>query len=230
MTKSEIRCIHRHTIDEHPSCFAKGLIKLPDDLTDRQWERITGIPWYQFPGYRIGYFDIEVDNLKADFGTVLSWAIKEKGGGTAYDVITREDIFENPASPDERITKSFVEEMYKYQIIVGYYSTKMDLPYMRTKALRYRLDFPSYGDVYHWDIYYTVRNKLQLSRNSLDNACDYLGIEGKTPLDKNIWRVAKYGDPDALKEVLIHNIGDVEILEELHDRLDFTRKWIRKSI
>jgi uncharacterized protein YprB with RNaseH-like and TPR domain len=69
-----------------------------------------------------------------------------------------------------------------------------------------------------------------LSRNSLDNACDYLGIKGKTPIDKNTWRAAKYGDPKALKEVLEHNKGDVVILEKLHNKLEFSRKWIRKSI
>ena len=77
--KPVLRCIHRHTIEEHPSCFAKGRI-LYDFASDREFERLTGIPWYKFPGYRIGYIDIEVDNLKANFGTILAWSVKEKGG------------------------------------------------------------------------------------------------------------------------------------------------------
>ena len=104
------------------------------------------------------------------------------------------------------------------------------MPYMRAKALHYDLNFPGYGEIYHWDLFYTAKSKLRLSRKSLDNVCDYLGIAGKTHLDKDIWRKAKYGDKQALDYVLTHCEEDVIILEELHNRLDFTRKWIKKSI
>lgn len=223
--RKELRCVHRHTIEEHPSCFAKGLVKWPND---RIFARFSGEPWWNFPEYRIGYFDIEVDNLNADWGTVLTWCIKEKDGPIKYSVITSSELFNEEY--DKRVVQEFVDEMRKYKIFVGYYSTKFDLPYMRAKALHYGIDFPSYGDIFHWDIYYTVKSKLKISSRSLDNTCDYLGINGKTPISKDAWRKAKYGDKESLEEVLNHNKGDVEILEELHDRLDFTRKWIRRSI
>lgn len=227
MKKPILRCIHRHTIDEHPQCFRNGRIKY-DFKDDREFQKLTGLPWYQFTDYRIGYFDIETDNLNADFGTVLSWAFKEKDGPVYTDVITKEEIFDG--TYDKRIVESFVEKMKEFKIIMGYYSTGFDLPYMRAKALHYGIEFPAYGDNYHWDLYYTVKSKLRISRKSLDNACDYLGIVGKTPISKDAWRKAKYGDKDALNIVLEHNIGDVIILEQLHEKLDFTRKWIRSSI
>ena len=87
----ELRCIHRHTLEEHPACFVKGHIKY-DFKDDKEWEKLTGIPWYNFPGYRVGYFDIETDNLNADFGSVLTWCIKEKGGTNTYDVIKKEEL------------------------------------------------------------------------------------------------------------------------------------------
>lgn len=223
----DLRCIHRHTLDEHPSCFAKGLIKY-EFKDDREWERVTGIPWYQYPGYRIGYFDIETDNLNADFGTVLSWCVKLKDDKVTSSVVTKKELFNGTS--DKRLVKEFVEEIRKYKIILGYYSTNFDLPFMRAKALHYGLDFPEYGELYHWDLYYTVKSKLKISRKSLDNACDYLNIKGKTPIDKGVWRRAKYGNPLDLAKVLEHNIGDVNILEELHNKLGFTRKWIRRSI
>lgn len=225
MNKKDLRCIHRHTIVEHPQCFQKGLIRYQDV---KEFEKYTGKPWYTFPGYKIGYFDIEVDNLNADYGTVLTWAIKTKDGDIKYDVITRDELF----SPfiDRRITKSFVDAISEYKIVIGYYSTGFDMPFMRAKALHFDLDFPGYGEIFHWDLYYTVKSKLKISRRSLANACDYLGIKGKTPIDSNIWRLAKYGDPKSLEQVLEHNIADVVITEQLHDKLDFTRKWIKTSI
>lgn len=238
--KTELKCVHRHSIETHPSCFAKGLIRY-EFQDDREWERVLGLPWYQYPEYKIGYFDLESDGLKVDFATMLSWAIKEKGGETAYDVITKEELFEGGV--DKRIVQSCIDEMMKYKIIVTYYGTGFDLPYLRSKALKYGLDFPGYvyeensagsfyakPEIYHFDLYYTVRNKLKLSRNSLARATEYLGIKGKTPLKGEVWQKAKYGDKKALEQVLEHNIADVEILEQLHDRIDFTRKWTRRGI
>ena len=221
----ELRCVHRHSIEEHPACFAKGLIKWPDDKT---FVKLTDDKWYNFPEYKVCYVDIETDNLNADFGTVLSWCIKEKDKEVKYSVITKEELFNGTV--DKRLTEEFVEEISKYKIVVGYYSSKFDIPYMRSKALHWNLDFPEYGSIFTWDLYYTIRYKLKLSRNSLDNACDYLGIKGKTPIDKESWRKAKYGDEESLNEVLTHNKFDVIILEELHNRVEFARKWLKTSI
>ena len=217
----KLLCEHSHDITSHPACFAEGRVKA-ETIAEK------GAPWYTLPDYRIGYFDIETDGLKADFSTILSWCIKDRGGSVVYDVTTRKDLLS--PNPDLRLIKSLIKEMSKYKIIVGYYSTKFDVPYVRTKALHYNLPFPEFGSTYHFDIYYTVKHKMNLSRNSLDNACDYLGIEGKTPLAKDIWRAAKYGDPVALDEVVEHNIGDVEILERVHDRLTPFAKWTKKSM
>ena len=223
--KDSLRCIHRHTIKTHPKCFEKGAIKWPDVKT---FEKFSGEPWYKYPGYKIGYFDIETDNLNADFGTVLTWCIKDKDGEIYYDVIKKEEMFNGYG--DKRIVESFINKLQEYSIIIGYYSSMFDLPFMRSKSLYYNIDFPHYSSIYHWDLYYTVRNKLHLSRNSLDNVCNYLGIDGKTHIDKNIWRLAKYGDNEALDYVLEHNKYDVIITEQLHNRLEFSRKWIRSSI
>lgn len=215
-----ILCEHSHTIEDHPKCFSEGKV------IDRRKDKT--LPWYNEDGMRIGYLDIESDGLKADFSTMLTWCVKEKGGSVAFDKVTKKELFDGKS--DKRIVESLVYEMRKYKIIIGYFSTGFDIPFVRTKALHYGLDFPSYGELYHWDLYYTVKSKLNLSRKSLDNACDYLGIKGKTPIDKDVWRKAKYGDPSALEEVLQHNVGDVNITELLHDKISFTRKWIKSSI
>ena len=231
-TYGDVTCIHRHRWPDHKSCFARGLIKIKNGggrLDAKQFEKKTGIPWYKVPGTRVGYFDIETDNLNADFGTVLSWVIKSNGE-KRYDcaVVTKEELFNG--TQDRRLVEEFVAALSNYDIICGYYSTGFDFPYMRAKALHYNIPFPGYGDLYHWDVYYTVKSKLKISRKSLDNACDYLGIVGKTPISKDAWRKAKYGDPASLKYVLDHNLGDVDILEELHDRLEFTRQWNKRSV
>lgn len=225
---AEVRCIHRHTIEEHPSCFRRGLISkkyIANGMLEADKEKL---PWYKEDSIRIGYLDIESDGLKADFSTMLTWCIKERGGKVVSDVITRKDLFDGDT--DKRIVASLLKELAKYDIICTYYGTGFDVPYVRAKALHYDLGFPFYGEIYHHDLYYVVRSKLNLSRKSLDNACDFLNIEGKTPISKNVWRRAKYGDPKAVEEVLHHNVGDVVILEQLHTKLEGHAKWMKRSI
>lgn len=237
--KKKLRCIHRHTINEHPHCFYKGLIKYP---TDKLFEKYSGQLWYNYPDYRIGYFDIETDNLKADFGTVLSWTIKERGGDIYWSLITKEEIF-SETDVDKRLIEEFIETVRKFKIIIGYNSTLFDLPFVRSKAIRYNLDFPGFrltknpdgsfsnmSELFHFDLYYTVKSKLRLSSRSLRNVCNYFNIPGKTMIDSDIWRLAKYGNSDALQEVLKHNKADVIILEKLHELLEPIRKWIRTPL
>jgi uncharacterized protein YprB with RNaseH-like and TPR domain len=233
------RCIHRHTIEEHPSCFVQGLIKgvvyteivvndaLVATIKSPEVQKVK-IPWYQEPGFKVGYLDIESDGLRTDFSTMLTWSIKDKGGPVYHDSVTRQELFD--LQYDERIVKSLIDKLREYKIIVTYYGTGFDIPFIRTKALHYGIEFPSYADLTHFDIYYTVKSKLNLSRKSLDNACDYLGIVGKTPLDKEVWRRAKYGDPGALAKVLEHNVADVAILEELHQKMEPFAKWMKRSL
>jgi len=230
LIKRLLRCTHRHTVDEHPACFFEGNVVVKDLKNQEEH------PWFQNPGTRIGYLDIETDNLKADFGTMLTWCIKEKGGKVYYDTVTKRELFEGDS--DRRIVQSIVDEMRKYNIIVGYYSTGFDLPFVRAKALHYGIDFPGFEyngktfvpELYHFDLYYTVKSKLCISRKSLDAACDYLNISGKTPISKDAWRRAKYGDPEALNTVLEHNVGDVEILEKLHDKMTTFSKWTKRGV
>jgi hypothetical protein len=61
-----LRCVHRHTIKEHPSCFANNYVDEKDFI------KKTGKNWYEFPEYRIGYLDIETSNLTADAGYILT--------------------------------------------------------------------------------------------------------------------------------------------------------------
>jgi uncharacterized protein YprB with RNaseH-like and TPR domain len=236
-------CIHRQPIENHPNCFKKGLIK---GLIPQAVEENKRIPWFIRNKDEIGYLDIETDGLTVDFSTMLSWCIKRKDGGVSWDVISKQELFN--LEFDERLVRSCVAELKRYKIIVTYFGTRFDNSFLRAKCLHYGIDFPGYVDevvvtktgreiykanaeLYHFDLFYLVKSKLgSLSRKSLDNVCDYLNIEGKTPLRKSTWRKAKYGDPTSIAEVLEHNIGDVKILEELHNKLYPFSKWIKNPL
>lgn len=226
-------CVHRHSLADHPQCAVEG------NIIDRRENQLK--PWYQEEGSKIGILDIEASGLNADFSQMLSWALKTKDGPIYYDYITKEELFNG--TYDKRLIQSLLTKLKEYQIIIGYYSNGYDIPYVRAKALHYGLEFPGYQlapkknggtkfvpTLFSWDLYPVVKYKLNLSRNSLDAACSYLGIKGKTPLDKEVWRRGAYGEPEAIQEIVIHNVADADITDQLHTKLcDFSR-WGRTSV
>ena len=208
----ELRCIHRHTEKTHPNCFKNGLIK-------QDW----------WAGKRIGFLDIETTDLKADIGFMLSWCIKpldEKK--ILFDMIDKKDMFNGVF--DRGLTESLVDAMKSFDIIGTYYGTGFDIPFIRSRADYHRIDFPEFGSIYHWDLYFRVRSKYKLHRCSLAAITAFLDIPGKTPLDISVWFKAKYGDREALKNILEHNRQDVLILESLYKRIGKYSKWNRSSI
>ncbi len=167
---------------------------------------------------RVGYLDLEASNLNANFGICFSWVIKEQGVDKLdYAVVTKEEM--RNGILDKRVIQDFVNTIQKYTIVYTYYGSRFDVPFLRTRALMHEIEFPALGETQHRDLYYLVRSKMKLNRNSLENATGALGIEGKTHINWKFWIRAMTGDKQALDYILEHNKYDVIILEKLHEKL-----------
>ena len=205
------RCRHYHFYYEHPNCFRKEIL-----------EPLRG-------GLKEGYLDIETTGFEADYHHILSYAIKVRGENKVYTaVVTKEEL--ESGEFDKRVVKQLIEDLRNFAVIYTYYGTMFDWRFARARAVYWRLPFPEFGYIQHKDIYYLVRNKLKLHRNSLEAATRFLSIQGKDHVEGDIWMRARIGDKKALKYVLEHNIKDVDILEKLHDRLENYDKGTTKSI
>jgi uncharacterized protein YprB with RNaseH-like and TPR domain len=201
------RCKHGHTYFEHPNCYRTEI------------------------GYdpKIGYFDIECDDLQADFGIMLSYAIKERDSKQIYcNTITRKNILD--WCFDKELVQKCINDLMKFNVVYTYYGTRFDWPFVRARALYWKLDFPGFGILNHKDLYYLVRNKVKIHSRRLESACDLIGVEGKTRLKPAIWNLAKYGHKESLEYILEHNKQDVIILEKLHKRMECYDKGLVKSI
>ena len=202
-------CEHGHTYLEHFGCYEPKETKL-------------------------GFLDIEASNLDADFGIMLSYCIKEHGkdGKTYYNVLNPADIKKAKAGDeDKHLVQQCVADMLKFDQIVGYYSTRFDIPYIRTRALMCGVKFPFYGSIKHIDLYYMLRHRFKLSSNRLENACRcIIGKTEKTRIENRFWRGGVRGDKHSLAYILDHNIKDVTDLEKLYDKvIDYSRR-IDRSI
>lgn len=200
LKKSEIiwlsrnKCRHGHDYLSHYNCF----VDENPDMT------------------RMGFIDIEVSNLKANFGIILTWCIKERDGDILYDTINESDL--KSGNFDKRITANLIKAMGDFDILVGYYSTRFDIPFIRSRAVHIGIDFPNYGEIIHKDLYYIIKSKFQLHRNSLETACRFLlNDTNKTHLDYKIWTNAIRGDAKSIEYILEHNKLDVIDTERLYN-------------
>lgn len=203
------RCKHGHNGISHYNC----------------WIRESG------HAEKVGFIDIETSNLAANFGIILSWAIKPAGKGKKiiYGVISKEDL--TSGDLDKRVVADCINTMRKFNRLIGHYSSRFDLPFIRTRALYWDLDFPGYGEIIQEDVWDIARRVLKLHSNRQDVVADtLLGGTRKTRFDAKHWIMALQGDSGALKYILDHNKKDVLDLEQNYNKLTpFVRKG-RRSI
>lgn len=189
------RCKHGHRYIEHTGCYLIES-KMPQ---------------------KIGFFDIEASNLKADFGILLSYSILGNDGSYYGDFITEDDL---KNGLDKRIVKEMVEDLKRFDVIVGFYSTKYDIPFARTRAHMLKVPFPEYGELQHKDVYYMVKYKFCLSRSSQENAARMLvGKTEKTRMKPEQWVRALGGDAKSIEYIFEHNKRDVRDLKRLYEQV-----------
>jgi len=216
------KCSHGHTYMEHPSCFYR---EQPDTSPLKE---------------RIGFLDIESTNLKASFGYVISWAIKEKGGKLYHDLVTREEILreadtklKSPVKIDYRILKEFYNTVTKFDKIFVYWgkNRRHDIPYLRHRCLKAGVDFPLYREVICIDIYDWTKSFLSMHSYRLGAVCQEFGIPAKQhPLTGQVWIKANAGNEKALEFILEHNDEDVICLEPVYKMLEPFARLQKTSI
>ena len=201
------KCRHGHNYAEHYACFV-------NEHPEQQ--------------ERIGFLDIESSNLDANWGVILSWCIKDSRSDTIYNgVISKKDINDfKPDQTDKRIVRELITCMLTFDRIVGHYSRKFDLPFIRTRAIIMDLEFPNFGSIVNDDTWLMARGKLKLNSNRLDTVESALfGETKKTRFLFKYWIGGSRGDEKSLKYIMAHNKQDVLSLERVYYKLrDFVGK------
>ena len=176
---------------------------------------------------RTAVLDIETSNLKADYGIVLTWAVKPLGKPAVTGCITPDDIKRGRhGDEDRRLVRDCIDECLKYDRIITYFGKRFDVPYLRARALHMEEPFPYFGSIQHVDVFDIVKHRFCMSRKSQEVACRFLlRHTDKTHFDGSIWRDAARGQKAALAKVLEHNIYDVNDLEKLYSAvIDYSRR------
>jgi uncharacterized protein YprB with RNaseH-like and TPR domain len=175
-------------------------------------------------------WDIEVYNLNADYGVMLSYAILDRQTGEIFGrTISKKEIMSDDM--DKKLVSECIRDLSKYDHVITYYGDRFDWPYLRARAVHQKIDFPMYGEISTTDLYFVIRSKFKITRKSLDNACRFLlGVDEKTRVDGKSWIKAVQGNTEALDYIWEHNAIDVDLTSRLYDEVIKFKKKISKSI
>jgi len=202
---------HSHSYLAHPRCAFKDKILI--ETKDNKLEIKE----------KIGFLDIETLSFdyKADMGILLTYCIKDLDGSLIENCITPSEC-QLKEDQDKRIMKDLVKDLKNgYTRLIGHFSTFFDLPFLRSRAVYYNLDFPIYKEIYHTDTFFILKSKFALKSKSLENACKFFNIPCKEhKFQFNIWYNAAKGNIENLNHVLLHNAEDVMSTELLWKRIN----------
>jgi len=168
------------------------------------------VPEDGFIGYRMTFWDIEATSLSAIMGRLLCVSFADNWG----NVTTRRASDFDQTSPldDRGLAVWALDEIEKYDIAVGWFSTGYDIGMVNARLLRWG-ERPIRSDVVHLDPIYKTRGGrygAKIGSSKLDNVAKYFRLPvQKTEIDWDVWQLAGMGDADAMAEVVEHCEADV---------------------
>lgn len=180
------------------------------------------------PLFQIAFFDLETTHLRGDFGFILCAGFKTLGSPPEVIRIDDSPNYRKALWDDRWVIEQILKRLENVDIIVTYYGEKFDLPFLRTRLIRWGM--PPLPRIFHIDLYTIPKRELLLHNNRLNTISIFLrGESDKTSLNPEIWIRASHGDREAMDYIVDHCRRDVEELESAFLRLKpIIRRIIRK--
>ena len=142
---------------------------------------------------------------------VLCWAAKWLGKKQTMFASVHHDT-------QEEMVKKIHTLINEADAVITYNGKKFDMPQLNKEFLNQGLHAPRpYKDI---DLLLTCRRKFKLASNKLDYVAQYLGVGKKTPhMGMPLWTECMAGDEKAWKTMKKYNIQDVNLTEEVYNKL-----------
>lgn len=167
---------------------------------------------------KIKLWDIESTNLSADFGYILSIAVKDLGDNKVRCYrIDDYKLYKKDPTNDRELLREASADLSDAGAWVTWYGSRFDVPMVNSRLLYHGLN--PMPPVPHIDGWRVAKYKMALHSNRLASVSSFLELEEKTPLDGPIWIKASAGDKKALAYIVEHNVQDVVVLEEAFNRI-----------
>lgn len=169
---------------------------------------------------RIAILDIETSGLDADFGYVMCACLKRVNEKNLRGKTTTIRI-DDPKNPDQFndkwVVKKLIDEMNRYDLIVHWYGSRFDIPFINTRALLHKLRPPVKN--FRRDLCFVARGIGKLKNNRLATWGRFLfGKSGKTFLSPQVWLQAMRNNKESLDYVVYHCEKDVLETERIYKK------------
>lgn len=159
--------------------------------------------------YNIRYDQVEQEPM------LLTWSAKWLYNTEVMsDKITKEEVLN---ADDKRIVTSLWELMNKADIVIAHFGDNFDIPMLNTRALLNNL--PPYNAVRSIDTKKIASSTFKFPSNKLDALAKYFGIPGKIHTEFELWINCLKGKEEAIEEMRVYNVQDVEVLEAVYLKL-----------
>jgi uncharacterized protein YprB with RNaseH-like and TPR domain len=164
---------------------------------------------------RIAFFDIETNNLNADYGEVLVFACAMDPDAKPFNITVPK------GGSDKKLIKDIAEVLNTADCWVSYNGKRFDVPFINTRALEY--SFLPLVKKPHVDLYFTLKHQLRLGRKALGTIGNWLQLEeDKMSIPPKAWR-----DKDI--PLLVKRCeSDVMLLQQLYKRTNHLIRDIRR--
>ena len=171
---------------------------------------------------RVVFYDIETNNLKADFGWVLCGSWKVLGNPKVHTVSLRDfpALWKRDPTNDREVVQKLRDDLSTADVLVAHYGVKFDKRYLNTRLLKWGMS-PMHP-VQYVDTWRVMKDNLALSSNRLKAGERFFELDEtgdhvkKTELSADAWRRAPTGHLPSLKYVEDHCVADVIQLEKLY--------------
>lgn len=225
MDNRPLRCIHRHTIQEHRNCFN-------DDGTPKTRKQIK---FRKLP--KILIFDIETSPLRAFIFATRLWNtnVNEEQVLSQWFTLcwSAKWLFDNKImsdrltpkeareEDDSRIVKSMWKLLNEADIVVAHNGDRFDVPNMNTRFIVNNL--PPTSPYQTIDTCRIARKQFGFSHNNLNALAKVFGFRVKLETNFELWKRCVDGEEKALRRMEEYNKHDVRLLEEVYMKI---RPWI----
>jgi DNA polymerase elongation subunit (family B) len=155
-------------------------------------------------------------NILTDW-SIISVCWKELGKKTIYSTSLLDDPkrFKKDVNDDLVVVKKMREIFEDADIIIGHNSKKFDTKKLNSRLIYHGLD-PLPAGIQQVDTLTEVRKVAAFSSNRLDYLGKHLLDKGKTETTPGLWLRILKGDASAVKEMVLYNKNDVQLLEDLY--------------
>lgn len=166
-------------------------------------------------------WDLETSNLNANYGFILCAGWKKLGQKKTHVIkISDFPLYKKKRTNDREVARAMRDVLIDADGCVTWFGKYFDIPFLNSRLLAHGLDpMPPFGST-HVDGWRIARNHLKLNSNRLNVVSEFINSkERKSPVLGPEWIDAMAGDKQALKYVYEHCRKDVEVLEEVYNKI-----------